>query len=330
MREIVLNGRFLSRRVTGVERYGREILSRMENRCRVVVTLENGIKGHLWEQFVLPSRLKSNSILWSPANTGPLVVGHQALTIHDLSPLEHPEYFSKSFSTWYRLFLPLLAKHVRVVFTPSHYVQQKVKTRFNIPNVIVTANGVDTANFFPDALPPLTVLPDKYILFIGSLQPGKNLQVLLEAWRQTRSEYPDLWIVLGGERGHVFDKVKLTTDGRVYCLGYVPERDLPGLYAKARLFVLPSLEEGFGLPALEAMACGTPVIVSDGGALPEVVGDAALIFDKHDPVSLSAAIRSCLQNPDLSASLVARGFERIKKFSWQISAELIWNTLHEI
>ena len=330
MREIVVNARFLSRRITGVERHGREILSLIGSKCRVEGTRGNGIRGHAWEQFVLPSKMTSNSILWSPANTGPLVIRNQVLTIHDLSPLEHPEYFTKRFSTWYRLFLPLLAKQVRVVFTPSRYVQCKVMERFGIENVIVSPNGVNTACFSPDAKQTIFDLPKSFILFVGSLQPRKNLQALLQAWNEIRYKYPELWLVIVGDRGSVFDPVNITASERVHLLGYVAEYGLPGIYAKARLFVLPSLDEGFGLPALEAMACGTPVIVSDGGALPEVVGDAALIYKHSEQGSLPRAICECLDNDDLSLSLIASGHERTKHFPWQYSAELIWKTLNEI
>jgi glycosyltransferase involved in cell wall biosynthesis len=252
------------------------------------------------------------------------------LTIHDLSPLEHPEYYKKSFSSWYRLFLPILARRVRIVFTPSRYVQRKVMQRFGIRNVIVTPNGVNTSCFFPGANHLLPELPEKYILFVGSQQPRKNLAALLTTWSDICNEYPDLWLIIGGGQGSVFDRITLPVFDRVRYLGYVPEQDLPGLFAQALLFVLPALDEGFGLPAIEAMACGTPVIVSDGGALPEVVGNAALVFKLSDPAALSTAIRTCLENTNLRSSLIERGFEHIRQFSWQDSAELIWKTLHEI
>ena len=140
-RNIVVNGRFLSRRITGVERYGQEILKLFKSSYRVERTRLNGAAGHLWEQFILPAKLTSNSILWSPANTGPLIVRDQALTIHDLSPLEHPEWFSKSFAAWYRLFLPILARRVQVIFTPSEYSKKKVQKQLGVKNVIVTPNG---------------------------------------------------------------------------------------------------------------------------------------------------------------------------------------------
>ncbi len=330
MREVVVNGRFLSRRITGVERHGREILALIGSKCRVEETQRKGIGGHAWEQFFLPKKLNSDSVLWSPANTGPLAIRNQALTIHDLSPLEHPEYFVRSFSAWYRLVLPLLAKQVQVIFTPSHYIQRKVIRRFGVKNVIVTPNGVNTVMFSPDTEQTLRGLPERYILFVGSLQSRKNIDVLLRAWKDMCSAYPELWLVIGGDRGPAFKPPKISASEQVKYLGYVNENDLPGLYAKARLLVLPSVEEGFGLPALEAMACGTPVIVSDAGALPEVVGNAALVFKSSDACSLSNQIRECIENEHLCSSLIASGFERIKHFRWESSAELVWDALNEI
>jgi len=329
-RDIVINGRFLSRRITGVERYGREITQLFRNSLRLEETHMNGLAGHAWEQFILPAKLKSNSILWSPANTGPLMIQAQALTIHDLSPLEHPEWFQQSFAAWYRLFLPILAKRVQVIFTPSEYIKQKALKRLGAKNVIVTPNGVDINIFHPKALQMTYEFPKKYILFVGSLQPRKNIKGLMAAWHTLKDEFTDIWLVIAGEAGHVFRAVKFFGDERIRFINYVNESDLPGLYAQAELLVLPSFDEGFGLPVLEAMACGTPVIVSNGGALPEVVGAAGLIFDLEKPDDLANAIRECLCNNHLRLSLIEKGFARVKNFSWQKSAELIWNTLNEI
>jgi glycosyltransferase involved in cell wall biosynthesis len=329
-RDVVVNGRFLSRRTTGVERYGREIIQLFRNSHRVEKTRSNGLAGHAWEQLILPTRLRSNSILWSPANTGPLIVRDQAVTIHDLTPLDHPEWFRKSFAVWYRLFLPVLAKRVRVVFTPSEFIKQKIIKRFRIKNVIVTPNGVNSAIFHPGAQQSTYKFPENYIFFVGSLQPGKNLQTLLNVWREIKYEFKNIGLIVAGETGTVFGKIKYPVDERVRFLGYVADEDLPGIYAKATLFVLPSFDEGFGLPALEAMACGAPVIVSNGGALPETVGEAGLIFDVSKPDDLTNSIRECLSKNDLRLSLKEKGLARVKNFSWQRSAELIWNTLNEI
>ncbi len=328
-RDIVVNGRFLARRITGNERYGRELLRCFKDGYRVEQTQAQGILGHAWEQFILPTKSKHDSILWSPANSGPLMIQNQALTIHDLSPLEHPEWFTRSYSAWYRLFLPMLAKRVRVIFTPSEYVKQKVARWFGVENVIVTPNGVDVFTFRPEAKQSAMEFPQKYVLFVGSIQPRKNLDGLMRAWRKIKDKFKDTWLVIAGESGRVFRSVKFFADERIRFLNHVADEDLPGLYANADLFVLPSFDEGFGLPALEAMACGTPVIVSDGGALPETVGDAGYIFRFEEPDSLAQAIERCLDDASLRASLSEKGLERAKNFSWQDTADLIWKTLNE-
>jgi glycosyltransferase involved in cell wall biosynthesis len=329
-REIVVNGRFLSRRITGVERYAREILRWFPGGHRLETTRAQGAVGHAWEQFILPVKLRRNSVLWSPANAGPLAVRNQALTVLDLSPLEHPEWFTRSYSAWYRLVLPRLAKRVRVVFTPSDYVRQKVMERFGVRNVIVAPGGVDTSIFRPKAKQDTIEFPTKYILFVGSIQPRKNLEGLMRAWHKIKDEFTDTRLVVAGGAGRVFRSVKFAEDERVRFLSYVPDEDLPGLYANAELLALPSLDEGFGLPALEAMACGTPVIVSDGGALPEVVGGAGLIFSLDKPDTLAQTMEQCLNDEHLRASLVEKGLARAKIFSWQNTADLVWKTLNDL
>lgn len=332
-RDIVINGRFLTRRITGVERYGHEILSSIAPGCRVEKPLQSssGFRGHVWEQFILPQKLDSKSILWSPANTGPLLVSNQALTIHDLSPIEHPEWFRSTFAMWYRLFLPILVKRVRIVFTPSEYIKKRVMLHFGIENVKVTPNGVDSCKFTPEAKQEKYNIPSGYVLFVGSIEPRKNIRALLQAWGEVKDAFPYTWLIIAGSSGHVFQPVKFSNSiERVRFLDYVEDENLPGLYAGASLFVLPSFDEGFGLSPLEAMASGTPVIVSNRGALPEVVGDAGLIFDLSNPDTLSNIMKQCLSDPDLRKSMREKGLARAKLYSWQSTAELIWNTLNEI
>lgn len=329
--EIVVNGRFLSRRVTGVERYGRQVLSLIGDRCRVETTRSQGLRGHAWEQLILPRKLNPHSVLWSPANTGPLMIRRQALTLHDLSPLEHPHWFQRSFAVWYRLFLPILVKHVQVLFTPSEYTKEKVVRRFGLKNVIVTPNGVETSVFHPDAKQSQYALPPAYILFVGTLEPRKNLTGLLDAWNRIKDDFPEIWLVIAGIPGrvHRFFQIPKHME-RVLVLGYVEENALPGLYAGAVFFVLPSFEEGFGLPALEAMACGAPVLVSNGGALPEVVGEAGVIFNLSQNEALAASMRRYLQEAEFRCQMKERGLARAQIFSWERPAKLIWDALYEI
>ena len=232
---------------------------------------------------------------------------------------------------WYRLFLPILARRVRKIFTPSEYVKQKVMRRFGVKNVTVTPNGVDPSIFHPDAKQKLFDLPKCYILFVSSLEPRKNLDLLLCAWDEIKSDFRETWLIIVGVSGNVFQTVDFARETeRVRFLGYVEDKALAGLYANATVLVLPSQDEGFGLPALEAMASGTPVIVSDGGALPEIVGDAALIFCLSNAAGLSNSLQECLSNADLRSKLKEKGLARAKQFSWQTSAELVWMDLNEL
>ncbi len=332
MREIVVNGRFLARRVTGVERYGGEILHILGDRCRLEAPGRrlSGPEGHAWEQLVLPSRMASDSVLWSPANTGPLLVREQLLTIHDLGPLEHPEWFHGSFAAWYRVLLPILVRRVRRIMVPSEFVRRKAIARFSLPpeKIVTIPGGIDTSKFHA-----MHVSNDmeRYILFVGTLEPRKNLWGLLKAWEQIEDQHSDVSLVIAGAAGKVFGSVSypLSTK-RVHWTGYVPEEDLPELYAGAELFVLPSFDEGFGLTALEAMACGTPVLVSDGGALPETVGEAAMVFSLSNPSGLATALNECLSNQSLRDSLREKGLGRARSLSWEMTAESVWACLNEI
>jgi glycosyltransferase involved in cell wall biosynthesis len=259
------------------------------------------------------------------------VLQNQAVTIHDLSPLEHPEWFRAGFAAWYRLFVPVLVKRVRKVFVPSQYVKQKVTGSFDIANVLVTPNGVNPSIFCPDARQTVFDLPPRYVLFVGTLEPRKNLGGLLRAWSHIQTYFRDTWLVIVGINGRVFQTLNLPQDvERVRFLGYVDDSTLAGLYARATLFVLPSFDEGFGLPALEAMACGAPVLVSDGGALPEVVGDAGTMFCLSDPAGLRNALAGCLADGGARLASRERGLQRARQFSWQRTADLVWKGLHEI
>ena len=329
-REIVVNGRFLSRRITGVERYGRAILSLLGDSCRVEKTRWNGARGHAWEQFVLPAKLHSGSVLWSPANTGPLLIRDQALTLHDLSPLEHPGWFRREFAFWYRSFLPQLIRRVRLIFTSSEFVKRKIGQQYGVKKVVVAPGGVNTFTFHPKAKQRVFDLPERYVLFLGSLQPRKNLKLLLNAWNRIKTDLEDTWLIVAGEAGAVFRNEEYPVIERVRFLGYVAEEALPGLYAHAACFVLPSHDEGFGLSALEAMACGSPVIVSNGGALPETVGEAGLVFDLSTADGLREALAECLGNRRLRSILIEKGLERAKQFSWEKTAQIVRTSLDEL
>jgi len=269
-------------------------------------------------------------VLWSPANTGPLLIRDQALTLHDLSPLEHPGWFRREFAFWYRSFLPQLIRRVRLIFTSSEFVKRKIGQQYGVKKVVVAPGGVNTFTFHPKAKQRVFDLPERYVLFLGSLQPRKNLKLLLNAWNRIKTDLEDTWLIVAGEAGAVFRNEEYPVIERVRFLGYVAEEALPGLYAHAACFVLPSHDEGFGLSALEAMACGSPVIVSNGGALPETVGEAGLVFDLSTADGLREALAECLGNRRLRSILIEKGLERAKQFSWEKTAQIVRTSLDEL
>lgn len=324
---VVVNGRFLGRPITGVERYAYEILFRLPDKPQIVQPDSSPAKiyGHIWEQLTLPRLIGPGQTLWSPANTGPVNVKNQVLTLHDLSPLEHPEWYQPAFAAWYRLFLPALVRRVRHIVVSSGFVKAKIVRRFRLldDHITVIPGGVDNEMFYPDA-ERKTNLPEHYILFVGSLQPRKNLARLINAWNRIKESLPDIWLVIAGSTSSIFGPISLPDSERVSFLGSVPDEDLPGLYAGAELFVLPSLDEGFGLPVLEAMACGTPVTASRAGALPEVVGDVGLVFDPLDELEFTNSLLRGLTDKALRKSLREQGLKRVMKFSWQNAADKLW------
>jgi glycosyltransferase involved in cell wall biosynthesis len=171
-------------------------------------------------------------------------------------------------------------------------------------------------------------LPERYILFVGTLEPRKNVQTLLQAFAQIIAETPqdDLMLVIAGGKGWGGEDYMSTVDtlklhDHVRFAGFVEDDHLPALYRSALLFVYPSLYEGFGLPVLEAMACGTPVITSNRASLPEVAGDAALLVDPTRPEALAAAMTSIMNDGKLRQALRAKGLARARTFTWDAVAQ---------
>ena len=339
---IVANVRTTRARTTGVQRYVAELLSRLGTRIkRVEPSLSlHGLAGHAWEQFVLPRRLRGR-LLWSPANTGPLGVERQVLTVHDLSAFECPEHLNPSFVAWYRWLLPRLVRRVRRVLVDSNFTRSRLLALTDVKpeKIAVVALGVDD-RFHPceegemaRARAALRVPTRRYLLSLGSLEPRKNLPRLLRAWEHVQGRLPaEIWLVVAGSRGsgRVFRRQRMPAlPARVHLSGYVDDALLPALYSGALAFVFPSEYEGFGLPPLEAMACGAPVICSNRASLPEVVGDAALLVEPDDLDSMSGAIQRAVEDAATRESLRARGLARVKAFTWERSADQTWAVLED-
>jgi glycosyltransferase involved in cell wall biosynthesis len=255
--------------------------------------------------------------------------------------------YSKIRSVYVQIATSWAIKKSTAIIAVSQNTKQEIIKYCRVPatKVFVSLEGVNSRYRKIDSLSLLAQarekynLPERYILFVGTLEPGKNLTRLLEAFCQLKQKnrLPHKLVIVGAY-GWGKD-LKLLDAGRgsirlrrfnfadeIIFTGYVPEEDLPFLYNAAELFVFPSLYEGFGLPVLEAMACGTPVIASNLSSLPEIVGDAGLLINPYDINEIAAAMAKVLNDKDLQTELISKGLKRVQEFSWRKSAEVIFNT----
>lgn len=259
------------------------------------------------------------------------------VTIHDLAFERMPETFTRRGSFQLKLTVRRTAKKAARIATVSEYSRQDLLDIYKLPpeKVVVTYNGVESI-FTPQPSVPNEAeeirrrfgVSRDYLLAVGSLQPRKNMVRLIRAYARLRSEREDFtaqMVVVGRKlwlASEIFDEVKRQRwADDVILTGYVADEDLPPLYRAARAFVYPSLFEGFGLPPLEAMACGTPVVTSDVSSLPEVTGDAALLIDPTDEQALANALIEIVNNERLRAELREKGIAQAKKFAWRDAAE---------
>lgn len=334
MAAIALNARFYSHVPTGMQRYGIEMANRMPDLLEVLRPSSplRGAAGHLWEQFYLPA-VSGKRLLWSPNNTGPLAVSRQVCTMHDIIPVEHPEWFNARFAAWYKYLLPRLTKRVRHLIAVSQFTKERLIERFglNAAKITVISNGVDsqfhrrTAAEIADVREALGIQSPRYLLSLGSLEPRKNIRRLLSAWSRAKCELPeDLALVIVGSKGAslVFEDAGITgAPEGVHFTGYAKQEHLPALYSGALGLIYPSLYEGFGLPVLEAMACGTPVITSNTTSLPEIAGGAALLVDPLDVDAIAGAMLRLVRDEELRASLRMRSIVHAANLTWDAAAE---------
>jgi len=357
---LAVNGTFLLQQVTGVQRYAIELCAALAGECRgrhrilLLAPLPRssarpqppapGIEVRwdssrmppaVWVQTRLPRLVRSvqADVLWSPANVGPVAVRRQAVTVFDAAVFASPEGYSWAFRTYYRRVLPLLGRRVERVITISDFSRDEL-VRWGVApraKVDVVPCGV-SPTFRPDAPTAEWKSRQPYVLFVGSLEARKNLATLLRAWSLVApGAKAGRRLLAAGGTSKVFGPAAgALTAGAfadVEMLGYVPDASLPGLYAGADLLVYPSLYEGFGLPPLEAMACGTPVLASNAASLPEVCGDAACFCDPRDASGMARALEELLADEAARKRLRLAGLERARGFTWRESARRLLDVL---
>jgi glycosyltransferase involved in cell wall biosynthesis len=312
---------------------------------RVEVCVINRVR--MWTHLGLgpTARRDPPDVLFVPAHVVPWPGTGRVpavFTAHDLGYLHYPDKHPLP----QRLYLAWSTRHsanvARRVIAVSKATAHDLVALNGIPRekIRVVYSGVDDL-LAPvadpgriDALRARLGIPGPYILHVGSIQPRKNLVRLVEAFRLVMEDIPDLTLVLAGRLGWDYQPLLSRIGqpglaGRVILAGFVPDEDLPILYSGAAVYAFPSLYEGFGFPALEAMACGTPVICSNTSSLPELVGDAALTFPPTDVTALADALRRVLTDASLRSRLIARGFERGSHFTWEAAAQATLDVLLE-
>jgi glycosyltransferase involved in cell wall biosynthesis len=329
--------------MSGVQRYTDELCRRLDSRIERVSPGRpmHGPMGHLWEQLCLP-RLAAGRVLWSPANAGPVSLERQVVTFHDIAVLDHPEWFGKRFAAWYRWLVPRLARRVKRIIAVSEFTKSRLVSALGVDasKIAVIPNGVDERFRQASRVESselrrrLPVPRSAYVLSVGSLEPRKNLARLLEAWSRCVDYIPpSVWLVISGIKGasQVFrSTAEMSLPRRVHLTGYVPESELPALYQGALSLVYPSVYEGFGLPALEAMASGVPPIVGNNTSLPEIVNDAGLCIDPHNVDAISDAIIRMVNDVDLRQEFSRRSLARSRLFDWNQTVRDTWNVLQEV
>nr|MBA3948001.1 glycosyltransferase family 4 protein [Herpetosiphonaceae bacterium] len=289
-----------------------------------------------WQQWELPRRARAtradllhatgfDAPLWQPL---PLVY-----TVHDLIGMLYPQNLPPVARFYWSRWLPWSVHFARHIIADSQCTQRDLHRLLAVPleRITVVPLAAD-GRFVPQppetnaALRARLHLAERMILYVGTIEPRKGIDTLLDAWALLAAELPDTQLVIAGKLGWYTERLHLQIEqlglaGRVLWTGYVADEDLPALYSAADVFVFPSRYEGFGLPPLEAMACGTPVVVSNAAALPEVVGAAGLLHPPNDAIALARLLRLVLNQPALHAELRARGLRQARSFSWWRTAQ---------
>ncbi|WP_170235008.1 glycosyltransferase family 4 protein [Croceicoccus sediminis] len=335
---ICLNARFTGQPMTGVQRAAHELGRRLISmRSDVValaaappapeydlpVTVVPGLSGHAWEQATLPRRVGRSDLLVGLGGTGPVTLSRQIVMIHDVNYLLGPDAYSRRFRIAYRAIQSVLMKRAAIC-TVSHWSARQIAKAFDVEEsrIAVIPNAADhILSTAPDPGAPRTLgLADRpYVLCVGSANPNKNFATALAAYAALDDPEFDLVIVGGGD-ARIFAGSTLSSHPRVHRLPRISDGALRTVMEEAKGFLMPSLLEGFGIPAIEAMALGTSVIAADAAALPEVCADAAMLVDPRDAGEMGAAMQKLCANAELRADLADRGRKRAAQFSWDTSA----------
>ncbi len=340
----VINGRFYGQPVTGVQRYGREIVRALEplltgrgatallalprgtapppSGPAVAATGPSRVPGHVWEQSVLP--LTGTAPLLNLCNTAPVARRRQVVCLHDANVLTQPGSYSRGFRLFYRTLHPLLARRAAVIATVSHASADDLARHLGLERsrIAVLPNGHEHALRWWVDDTVMTRVPARrpFVLLLGSRARHKNIGLMLRLAPALDDLGIDLVITGGSAAIFAAEEAPQPAMPNVHLLGKVSDGELAALLARALCLAFPSWTEGFGLPIVEAMARGCPVVASNRASMPEVCGNAALMAAPDDPQAWRDAVAALHGSPALRADLAGRGAEQARRFSWADSA----------
>jgi glycosyltransferase involved in cell wall biosynthesis len=302
------------------------------------VRFRNALFDHFWEQSLLPL-VPHTSTLWTLMGTGPIFHPgkRHVMVVHDLNYHILPHVFGKAFRMWYQFACGAAARRADVVVCFTNYVRGTIHERLRIlpERIRVIPQGPGLKGMEqPDEDQSVEAIPERpYFLCVGSLQPHKNLNGVLAAWDAFHQRHASYSLkVVGRAQSHFaalgVEVTKLPQG--VEFTGYISDGELAALYRRATGFLYPSIEEGFGLPVVEAFYCGCPVITSNQSCLPEVVDDAAILVNPHAPQDLAEAMSRLVESPRLRQHYRTRGLKRARYFSWANAGKQMAGVLDEV
>ncbi|MCX6075089.1 MAG: glycosyltransferase family 1 protein [Campylobacterales bacterium] len=340
----IINARFLTQNITGVQRFAIEISKQLKNilgdKVQFVsakniihtelakeldVKVVGNLTGHLWEQIDLPYFLSKNGkpLLLNLANTAPIFYKNKVVTVYDLAFYHHPEWFSKKFALSYNLLIPKILKNSKHILTDSEFIKQEMMEVYKLSESKIDVVYGAHSDIFENKLSQR----EHFALAVGSIDPRKNLKNIIDIFAN-HTEYS---LMIVGQQNKVFSSLSvddLSED--IKFTGYVSDEELVELYNRASLFIYPSFYEGFGIPPLEAQSCGCPVIASNVASLPEVCGDSVVYCNPYSVEDIAEKIKMVLEDEALQNELRVKGFENIKRFSWEESAKKIVDVIERL
>ncbi|MEI6899603.1 MAG: glycosyltransferase family 1 protein [Bacteroidota bacterium] len=344
---IYVNGRFLTQEITGIQRFSYEICKALISKgVGMVILAPKKIRPEyilkckivqfgffsdiLWEQIDLPLFLmrQNNPFLFNPGSPGPIFYSNRIVTIHDLSFFIHPEWFSKLYQLYYRFVTPMTARRSKSVVTVSEFSKEEIIRLIGLPEGKITVINNAVSSSVQKGPSVNTTSQDPYIFSVGSLDPRKNIARLVRAYEMAGIGN-EIKLILAGRSDPIFN-MELSQEIVAYSKGYLPDDEISSFYENATLFVYPSLYEGFGIPPLEAMSMGCPVVLSDIPVFREIFGDAAYYVNPLDSGSIRDGISLVLSDEPLRRELMGRGYERAKMYDWESSADKLASLIHSI